>query len=384
MAILLKEMYPRMNEGMLPNLEDMLKMFSNFELVEKMCEILSHNEHLKEKYSVQLAYFKKNFYKDGINRENTERYIDIAISQLDRLLRLPGVKSILCNRTNNINFDNSLANGDLTFVCTRRGELGAASHKAFGLFFLISMQNAILRRPGSEKSRIPNFLYIDEFPDFICRATEPIFTMYRKYKIATTISAQNLAQLSPNNSKDNYKQTILSNCANKIFTGGGVMEELVWWEQEFGQKREWVFGNTIDFNKLEYDPKHGGVEWKFVAILKAGRLQSLGQKECAYKVRGANGKPMCGAGTFNYLDSKYKEPKKIKSFDFGRYSEGVSHKDDDVEVLKHKKKFDLKNLDFKDDHNEINPVQTNTTDSSYLFDNEDAIVVNLRHKKNNK
>ena len=38
-------------------------------------------------------------------------------------------------------------------------------------------------------------MYIDEFPDFICKATEPIFTMYRKYKIGTTISAQNLSQL---------------------------------------------------------------------------------------------------------------------------------------------------------------------------------------------
>ena len=34
-SILLKEMYPRMNEGMLPNLKDMLEMFNNFDLVEK-------------------------------------------------------------------------------------------------------------------------------------------------------------------------------------------------------------------------------------------------------------------------------------------------------------------------------------------------------------
>lgn len=34
-AILLKEMYPRMNEGALPNLEDMLKLLTNFELIEK-------------------------------------------------------------------------------------------------------------------------------------------------------------------------------------------------------------------------------------------------------------------------------------------------------------------------------------------------------------
>ena len=56
-----------------------------------------------------------------------------------------------------------LANGDITFVCTRRGDLGASGHKAFGLFFLISMQNAVLRRPGTEKSRVPNFYILMNF-----------------------------------------------------------------------------------------------------------------------------------------------------------------------------------------------------------------------------
>lgn len=377
MSFLLKEMYPRMNDGMLPNLNDMLKMFSNFDLVEKMCEIMAHDEELKEKYTPQLAYFKKNFYKDGIGRENTEKYIDIVIHQLSKLLNLPGVKSILCNRYNNIDFDKMLANGDVTFICTRRGDLGSSTHKAFGLFFLISMQNAVLRRPGSEKSRVPNFLYIDEFPDFICKATEPIFTMYRKYKIGTVISAQNLEQLDK---QKGSRQTILANCANKVFTGGASIEELEWWGNEFGQKREWSFSNSIDFKTKEYDSKHGSVEWKFVPYFKPGKLQSLGQKDCGYKIRGSNGKPMAGQGRLNYLESKYKEPKKIKNFDFAKYSNNVLSKDTEDNYSK-PKKFDFKNINFKDERNEINPVQTDTTDSNYIFDNEDAIVVNLKNKK---
>ena len=378
LAILLKVMYPRLNENMLPNLEDMLKMLTNFDLVEKMCEIMAHDEELKEKYSVQLAYFKKNFYKDGSGRKNTEQFVDVAITQLDKLLRLPGLKAVLCNRNKNINFDEMLANSDITFVCTRRGDLGASSHKAFGLFFLISMQNAVLRRPGNEKSRVPNFLYIDEFPDFICKATEPIFTMYRKYKIGTTISAQNLEQLD---SKKGYRQTILSNCANKIFTGGANIDELEWWSKEFGSKREWTYSNSMDMNKLEYDSKYGNVKWEFVAYFKPGKLQSLGAKDCGYKVRGSNGKPMVGLGRLSFLESKYKEPKKIKTFDFGKYSDGVTTATEDESDSKAKKKFDLKNLDFTDERNEFNPIQTDTTDSNYLFDNEDAIVVNLKGKK---
>ena len=381
LAVLLKEMYPRMNEGSLPTLEDMLKMFTNFDLVEKMCEILAHNEDLKANYSVQLAYFKKNFYSSGSGRNDTEKNIMASVTQLDNLLRLPGVKTILCNRHNNLNFDDMLANGQITFICTRRGDLGASSHKAFGLFFLIAMQNAVLRRPGGENNRVPNFLYIDEFPDFICKSTEAIFTMYRKYRVATTISAQNLTQLETPNSKENYKTTILSNCANKIFTGNGTIEELQWWSSEFGKRREWVYSSDIDFEKMEYDSKGKGVDWKYVDYFSPGKLQgAVRDKNAVFKIKDLGGKFLVGLGKFNYLDAKYKEPQKSKKFDFTKYSDSISS---DTEEDTTKKKFNPKKLDFVDDRNEIDPIQTDTTDSKYLFDNEDAIVVNLKKRNPN-
>ena len=375
-AILLKEMYPRMNDGKLPNLEDMLKMFSNFELVEKMCEILAHNEELKEKYSIQLAYFKKNFYKDGPGKSNTEKYIYSVISQLDNLLRIPGIKGILCNRNNNINFDNMLANADVTFICTRRGDLGAAGHRAFGLFFLLSMQNAVLRRPGTENSRVPHFLYVDEFADFVCKATEAMFTMYRKYKVGNIISTQNLAQLE-NPFSTSSKSTILSNCANKILTGNANIDELEWWSGEFGTYREWSYTNNMDMEKMQYDSKYGNVQWKFVPYFKPGKLQTLGDTYAAFKIRNLGGKWLVGPGKFTYLESKYKEPHKLKTFDFAKYSDGSATSEDDTNI---NKKFDPKHINFKDDRNEINPIQTDTTDSQFLFDNEDAIVVNLKNK----
>lgn len=380
-VILLKEMYPRMNEGAIPNMEDLLKLLTNFELIEKMCEIMAHNQKLKEKYSVQLMYFKKYFYKDAPGKQEIEKYIYTAVSQLDNLLRIPGIKPILCNRYNNINFDDALLNGDVTFICTRRGDLGAAGHKAFGLFYLISMQDAVLRRPGTESSRIPYFLYIDEFADFICRATEPMFTLYRKFKVASTISIQSLSQLEIHGHKENYRSLILSNCANKIFTGNADYDEIEWWGKEFGTHREWKFSNSMDMEKLEYDKKYGGVKWDFVPNFKPGKLQNMAQKQCAYQIRASNGKPQCGLGDFEYLSAKYKEPQKIRNYDFGKYSDGVTTETEDDENGSNRKRFDLKNIDFTDERNEIDPVQTDVSDSKYLFDNEDAIVVNLKNKK---
>ena len=381
-AILLKEMYPRMNEGALPNLEDMLKMFTNFDLIEKMCEIMAHDVDLKEKYSVQIAYFKKYFYKNASAREDAETKIYSVASQLDNLLRIQGVKNILCNRYENINFDKMLSDAQVTFVCTRRGDLGSIGSKAFGLFFLISMENAVLRRPGNESSRVPNFLYIDEFPDYICRETEAIFTMYRKYKVGSIISAQNLSQLDAHSSKENYRKTILSNCVNKIFTGNGVKEDLEWWEVEFGKHREWVMSNTIDFDKMKYDSKHGGVSWDYVNNFSVGKLQgAIGDKDCVYKIKDIGGKFLIGPGKLGFLESKYKEPQKVKIYDFGKYSDSVTTPTEDDNDTHRRTKFNPKKLDFVDERNEINPIQTDTTDSKYFFDSEDAIVVNLKKNK---
>ena len=384
-TILLKEVYPDLNEGKLPNMDDMLKMFTNFDLIEKMCMILErkiqNDEQAQEKYQVLLTYFKKNFYNDGPGRKSMEKYIYTIVSQLDNLLRIPGIKPILCNRYENVNFDEMLAKSQVTFICTRRGDLGAAGHKAFGLFFLIAMQDSVLRRPGTENSRVPYFVYIDEFADFICKDTEAMFTMYRKYKVGTTISTQNLQQLETPELSVNYRNTILSNCANKVFTGNAAYDELEWWSSEFGTHREWTYGSSMDLKKMQYDPKYSSIKWDFVAYFKPGKLQTLGAKDCAFKVRDSNGKPNVGPGKLGFLESKYKEPHKIKTFDFGKYSDGVTTaSEDDTSDIR--KKFNPKHIDFRDDNSdEINPIQTDTTDSKYIFDNQDAIVVNLRKKK---
>lgn len=372
LTILLKEIYPRMNEGALPNLEDMLKLLINFELVEKMCKILEADEKLAEKYAIQLAYFKRNFFRGGVAREDTERAVSASVSQLDNLLRIPGVKSVLCNRRNNINFDDMLANGDVTFICTRRGELGATAHKAFGLFFLLSMQNSVLSRPGYESSRVPNILYIDEFADFIGLSTESLFTLYRKYRVGVVISTQSLAQFG--DEKTRFRENILANCRSKIFTGGATPAEAEWWHVELNKRRKWVYSKDMDVQdgKIAYGSRFGGVKYDWENYFAVGRLLGLGFKQCAYEIA-AEGKPLYGEGVLNFLESKYKEPQPVKKYDFDRFGDKDNGKND----------TDLTGKRVKD-YEEDSPIKTDTSDSEYFFNNKDAISIKLnKHGKKN-
>lgn len=392
LSILLKLIYPQMHNGILPNMEDLLKLLNNFSLVQKMCEILKTNNELNEEYSMQISFFEKNFYTNSIGRETIEKYAFYISSRLENLLRSSKIKNILCNRHNNIDFDNALLNGEFIFVCTRRGDSGKFASTALGLFFLLSMQNAVLRRPGNEKSRIPHYLYIDEFPDFLSKDTETIFTMYRKYCVGTTISAQSISMFGTNGISsidtggdinipiNKFNSTILSNCSSKVFTGGAApIDELQWWQKEIGVWKQWSFSRSFDASKGTMGSSLGNVKVGYVDKVKAGTMQAFADSACAYKIIGDNGKPQNSDGTMNFMASKYKEKHKGKKYDFTKYSSnnGVSETSDD-----NNEKFNLKHINFENGTSDgYDPIRTNT--SKYLIDNDDAIVVNLKHKKEN-
>ena len=379
LAILLKIEYPKLNNEKLPNINDMLALLNNFELIEKMCKILENDPVLSKKYENQINYFKRNFYHDSPNRDEMEKAVSIPASQLDTLLRYPGVKNILCNRSNNLNFDKVLENGEISLVCTRRGDLGENAHKAFGLFFLLLMQFSVLRRPGTEKTRIPHFLYIDEFPDFICPATESIFTVYRKYRVATVISAQNLAQIKSKG--ENLGNTILANCANKLVFGNNTPEDNEWWSREIGEKKEWSVDHSgYNFAKDAYDDK-GKVTYGNSLKYKEGKVQSLKFKRCMYKIRNLSGKIENGTAKVDFMPSKYKEKQKIKLYDFEKFSGGITPKEEKRYSFDKFAKTNLSNQHFSDDND--GPIKLDDSDLTFNINNDDAIVYTLKKGKKN-
>ena len=381
LSILLKVIYPKMHDGVLPNMEDLLTLLSNFELVEKMCKILEKDEELAKKYAMELSYFKRSFFANSVAREDTEKNAYQIASRLENLLRAPKIRYILCNRHTNINFDDALKNGEVTFVCTRRGDSGKTAHKAFGLFFLLSMQNAVLSRPGNEKSRIPHFLYIDEFPDFLSKDTETMFTMYRKYRVATTISAQSISQFALPDNKSNFNSIVLANCASKIYTGGATPhEELEWWSNEIGKWKQWQMsqdydGKTGTMSSSIKTPKRG-----FEIKMAWNRLQNLGQNGCGYKIVADNGRNDIGEGIMYYLSSKYKEKHKGKTYNFAAYASGSTTEDSNSSSSRKSKYGFRKTTINNKGYTETDPIQN--TETKYSFDNEEGeIIIDLKNNK---
>ena len=81
---------------------------------------------------------------------------------INEFLLMPYSKEIYCSQTS-IDFDRALMNSEVT-LCNYDLASGDSNAIAFGLFFLLSFNNAVLSRPGTENTRTAHFFYIDELP----------------------------------------------------------------------------------------------------------------------------------------------------------------------------------------------------------------------------
>lgn len=114
--------------------------------------------------------------------------------------------------------------------------------------------------------------------------------------------------------------------------------------------------------------------------MKLGKIQGLKFKTVIYKIKNKKGKNVVNFGVVDFLESKYKTPHKLKKYNFAKYVSAV----EDEEEKEKKPKWNPKKVKFKADENgDVDPIQTDTTDSSYFFDNEDAVSFNLGSTDNN-
>lgn len=330
LSILLKEMYPILHNGEIASLEDMLELLYNFDAVEEMTEEMKKIPELEQKYRLLIKYFEKNFYKPSLNingfeipgtrgsgRKDTEKFLYGAITQLNNLIRHPGLKAALCGKHNIIDFDKALEDGSIITACSRKGELGIIQAKAFGMFFILQFQDAVLRRKGNEESRTPHFLYIDEFPEYITKDMEVMFTLFRKYRCGVTIAIQNLSQLEKSG-KDYYRQVVLANTKTQIVFGDTVPEDSAYWELAFGIEKKADKSSKFDLVDGELKKKTN-IEVKQKKRMDGYKIQNQGFGNVFYKTKNAKGTSVYGKGLTSFLNEKYNEKANVQRFNFEKY-----------------------------------------------------------------
>ena len=118
------------------------------------------------------------------------------------------------NGPSGIDLDQHLEGGQVLVVNTAMGALGKLGD-VFGQFVVMHLQNAVFRRPGDERTRVPHFLYIDEFPRYLNPDFERLLAIGRSYRCGVVLALQNTSQLLFGESTA-FRDVVLGNCRTKI------------------------------------------------------------------------------------------------------------------------------------------------------------------------
>lgn len=169
----------------------------------------------------------------GVNKDNMYDRSNGLRLQINNFLNHPLIRRVLCAE-NSIDLDRALANGEITIV-NYALELGESVSTAFGLFYLLSLSKAVLRRPGTEQTRTLHMIYIDEFSCLLHRSLEVFFTLFRQYKVGNLVAFQTLDQMDKNETTKYLKGVLLGNCAHQLIFGRVSPTEMKIYETMGGQ-----------------------------------------------------------------------------------------------------------------------------------------------------
>ena len=174
-----------------------------------------------------LAFWEHEFpgYPKGV--------CDPILNKLSPFLLNTTIRNIICQRQSKFNFDNILNTKKIFLANLSTGLLGESVAGIFGTFIMSKIVNAAFRRAAiNEDQRIPFYLYVDEFQNFMDLAVgfEQILAEARKYKLVLAgMANQYVGQLT-----DSVRQAIFGNVGTLLTFRLGVQDaRLV--ANEFGE-----------------------------------------------------------------------------------------------------------------------------------------------------
>lgn len=232
LAILVMLTIPRMRGRQATPL-DLQEKINDFDKLAEPLQELKKFDRESNQFPFIIKYVEKDLLGSG--RTKMEDQSRGTRNIINEFLLLPYNREIFCSQKS-IDFDRILECGEIT-VCNYNLAAGDTDATAFGLFFLLSFNNAVLSRPGTEKTRIPHFFYIDELPVLIHPSIEKNFSLFRKFRVAMFVAIQTLDQMEKNDVTKYLKGVILG-CAHILVFGRSSLSDMEIFSKFAGVREE--------------------------------------------------------------------------------------------------------------------------------------------------
>jgi hypothetical protein len=175
----------------------------------------------------------------GSMREKYQQFVIGLRAQLENITSNRYLKQIMQGHSD-IDIDVHFEQGGVLAVSTSLGKLRKAGD-AFGQFVIMHLQSGTFRRKGTEQTRVPHYMIVDEYSRYINPDVELFLSIAAEYRVAGVFAIQSLGQLEVEAGKIGpkaMKQAILTSCRNKIAFGGLSAADAKEFSDEFG--KEWV------------------------------------------------------------------------------------------------------------------------------------------------
>ncbi|MED0737840.1 type IV secretory system conjugative DNA transfer family protein [Aneurinibacillus thermoaerophilus] len=143
------------------------------------------------------------------------------------------LKNIISGNSD-IDLDKHLADGGVLVVNTEMGRLGTLGD-TLGLFIMMHLQNAVFRRPGTEWTRTPHYLIVDEFSRYVNPDFERLLAIGRSFRCACFLALQSFGQLVLDGDPK-FVDKVVTNTRNMICFSGLGYQDAKRFEYEFGEE----------------------------------------------------------------------------------------------------------------------------------------------------
>lgn len=179
------------------------------------------------------------FFTNELLGSMREKYQQLVIglrAQMENITSNQHLKKIITGRSS-FNVDEHFEKGGVLAISTALGKLGRAGD-AFGMFTAMHLQLATFRRGGTERTRVPHYLIIDEYSRYINPDVERFLSIAAEYRVAGILAIQSLGQLEVESgvlSAKAMKRAIMTSTRNKIVFGGLSGEDAQELADDFGK-----------------------------------------------------------------------------------------------------------------------------------------------------
>jgi len=319
-------------DGRHPNPVDVQKLLNDFDKIgtyhKKLKEISKANGN---KYEVIVTSIYKDFIEEA-GRKVFEQHSRGLKTQLNDFLTDTLITDLFTSE-NVIDFDKVLRDGDITVINIELGQLGSVNAPALGLFISMLMNNAVLSRPGNEETRMPHFLFYDEFPIFASPALEGAFTLYRKFRVGLTVAMQTTDQMNKTPFLSYMKGVILNSCRSLVFFGGANVTDMELVNKMGGISEEYQSQRSVSHTSLTVENPYINFSERLTAVetdlVSASDVRYTDFKEVHYFYT-VDGNPMpVVKGKLEFVKKSELKKRKPITYGFNEYFKPKSEKSED-------------------------------------------------------